>query len=170
MPEHRYGIWTMRSSWHSVPWPNGVEQHEGESFRATGTEFADDGDRATLSTDLTAAYPASSGLVRAVRIASLDRAAEVVELQDEWAFAEPGVMTLVLLTLHEPVVTPGGLDVGPAHVAVDGARFEVRTERRELDDEKLRAAWGAALHRVLLVEREPARAGSHTVRITRATA
>ncbi|MFJ2979571.1 heparinase II/III family protein [Curtobacterium sp. NPDC087082] len=170
LPEHRYGIWTMRSSWHSVPWPNGVEQHEGESFRATGTEFADDGDRATLSTDLTAAYPASSGLVRAVRIASLDRAAEVVELQDEWAFAEPGVMTLVLLTLHEPVVTPGGLDVGPAHVAVDGARFEVRTERRELDDEKLRAAWGAALHRVLLVEREPARAGSHTVRITRATA
>jgi hypothetical protein len=170
IPEHRYGIWTMRSSWHSVPMPNGVEQHEGESFRATGTRFVDDGDRAALSTDLTAAYPAASGLVRAVRVASLDRAAEVVELHDEWAFSAPGVMTLVLLTLHEPVVVPGGLRVGAAHFGVDGTRFAIRTERRALDDEKLRSAWGAALHRVLLVEHAPAPAGSHTVRITRAAA
>lgn len=167
MPDTRYGIWTMRSSWHSVPWPNGVEQHEGAAFRATGTTFADDGGRASLSMDLAAAYPADSGLERARRVASIDRTTDSVEVHDEWTFRRPGTMTLVVLTLHEPQPTPGGLLVGPAHLAVDAA-LGVEVERRDLDDEKLRAAWGPALHRILLVQRDPAVWGSHTLRITRA--
>ncbi|MFJ3033787.1 heparinase II/III family protein [Curtobacterium pusillum] len=170
MPEHRYGIWTMRSSWHSVPWPNGVEQHEGAEYRATGTTFTDDGDRASLAAELTHAYPVAAGLVRADRTAVLHRSAETVELHDDWTFAEPGTMTLVLMTLHDPLPVDGGLAVGPARISYDAERFEAVVERRDLDDEKLRAAWGPALHRIRLVERTAARSGSHTVRIARGAA
>jgi hypothetical protein len=170
MPEHRYGIWTMRSSWHSVPWPNGVEQHEGAEYRAADTTFSDDGDRASLAADLTRAYPEAAGLVRAERTAVLHRSTESVELHDDWAFVEPGTMTLVLMTLHDPRLVDGGLAVGPARISYDAERFEAVVERRDLDDEKLRAAWGPALHRIRLVERTAAPSGSHTVRITRGIA
>ncbi|ROP60632.1 heparinase II/III family protein [Curtobacterium sp. PhB115] len=170
MPEHRYGIWTMRSAWHGVPLPNGVEQHEGASYRATGTAFEDDGARAVWSADLAAAYPPSSGLVTLGRSATLDRAAERVVVRDTWTFAEPGTMTLVLMTRDEPVPVDGGLLVGPAHLAVDTGRFDVLVDRREVDDEKLERVWGPAVHRVRLVARDHATAGEHVLTLTRATA
>ncbi len=169
MPEHRYAIWTMRSAFHGVPLPNGVEQHEGAEYRATGTAFHDDGDVARLRTDLVDAYPATSGLTRAERVVELDRRDRAVELRDTWAFREPGTMTLVLMTRDAPVHVEGGLRVGAAHLAVDSEHFDVRGERIDLDDEKLAATWGPALHRTLLVQRVPAVSGDHVVRVTRAS-
>lgn len=168
MPDTRYGIWTMRSSWHNVPLPNGVEQREGRSFAATNTSFHDAGGTVRLTTELSDAYPADAGLVRAERVAELDREAEAVEVRDTWSFAEPGTMTLVFLTRDEPLPVDGGLGVGAALLRVDEERFDVRVERRDLDDEKLLDAWGPAVHRILLVERTPATTGTHVATITRA--
>lgn len=175
MPEHRYGIWTMRSAWHTVPLPNGVEQHEGAAFRATGTVFEDDGDVASWSADLTAAYPATGGLRSLHRTATLDRAVprdratERVVVRDTWTFAEPGTMTLVLMTRDEPVPVDGGLRVGPAHLSVDTDRFAVHVERRDVDDAKLERVWGPAVHRVRLVARQASTDGEHALTVTRAT-
>lgn len=168
MPEHRYGIWTMRSGFHGVPLPNGVEQREGVEYRATGTAFEDDGVRATLRTDLAPAYPAEGDLEWCERVATLDRTEPSITIRDEWAFRSPGTMTLVLMTRDEPLPDPAGLLVGAALVAVDTERFAVTVERIDLGDEKLRAAWGPAVHRVLLEQRQPGARGDHTVTVTRA--
>lgn len=166
LPETRYSIWTMRSAWHSVPLPGGVEQRHGSEFRATGTAFADDGSVASLRMDLTAAYPAEAGLASITRAVALDRRAGEVRIDDAWRFAGEGVMRLVLMTADEPRPVTGGLAVGPALVAfddglggatarIDTARIDIERidiERIDIDpaDTRLARAWGAAVHRTIL--------------------
>ncbi|MFE6968903.1 heparinase II/III family protein [Isoptericola sp. NPDC057653] len=151
LPGARYTIWTMRSAWHSVPLPDGVEQRHGREFRATGTAFADDGAVASLSTDLTAAYPAEAGLTSLARVVALDRKEGEVRIDDAWRFAGEGEMRLVLMTADEPRPVAGGLAVGPALVAIDDG-LAVATERVDVDpaDTRLVRAWGAAVHRTVL--------------------
>ncbi|BBA99916.1 hypothetical protein RVR_6747 [Actinacidiphila reveromycinica] len=167
-PATRYTIWTMRSGWHNVPLPNGVEQPHGAEYRATGTAFDDDGTTTRLEMDLTAAYPPESGLLRCGRTVLLDRRDPAVEIRDTWAFGKDGTMTLVLMTALEPEPEEGGLRVGAAHVAVDTAGFEVVVESIDLDDAKLARAWNGRVFRTRLVQRVPAPAGGHVLRVTRA--
>ncbi|MFE6894008.1 heparinase II/III family protein [Streptomyces sp. NPDC057694] len=167
-PHTRYTIWTMRSAWHNVPLPDGVEQPHGKEFRATDVAFEDTGSTARLRMDLAAAYPSTAGLARCERAVELDRAQRTVLVHDDWAFDAPRTMTLVLMTAHRPVADPDGLRVGGALLHCDTDAFEIRTETIALDDDRLRGAWGDTVHRTLLVQREPAAHGRHTLRIRRA--
>ncbi|MYT75362.1 MULTISPECIES: heparinase II/III family protein [unclassified Streptomyces] len=165
----RYTIWTMRSAWHNVPLPDGVEQPHGKEFRATGTVFEDSGATARLRMDLAAAYPPAAGLTHCERVVALDREQSTVLVHDDWAFDTPRTMTLVLMTADPPVVEANGLRVGQAQLHCDTAEFEIRTETIALDDARLCGAWGDAVHRTLLVQRAPATRGRHTLRVRRAT-
>lgn len=164
-PATRYTIWTMRSGWHGVPLPDGVEQREGAGFRAADVVFSDDGVRAALSMDLAPAYPAESGLLRCTRAVSLDRTAREVVVDDAWEFADARRMTLVLMTAVEPVADEHGLVVGPARLVFPADGLDVVVHRIPVDDERLSEAWGDAVFRVLLAPREPARAGALRIAI-----
>ncbi|WP_435125855.1 hypothetical protein [Actinacidiphila sp. bgisy144] len=167
-PSTRYTIWTMRSAWHNVPLPGGVEQLPGAQYRATGTAFHDDGTTTQLTADLTAAYPESSRLRRCGRTVLLDRGGPAVEVRDSWTFAEDGTMTLVFMTALEPRPDAHGFTVGAAHVALERDRFDIVVEPVELDDAKLARAWNGRVFRTRLVQRVPAREGEHVLRVTRA--
>ncbi|MFF2324858.1 MULTISPECIES: heparinase II/III family protein [unclassified Streptomyces] len=169
-PETRYTIWTMRSPWHNVPLPDGVEQRHGKEFGATGVTFGDDGTVARLRMDLASAYPPESGLVRCERTVELDRERGGVLLRDDWAFEAPRTMGLVLMTALPPAPHPEGLRVGAALLRAHTQNFEVRTEAIDLDDDRLRRVWGERVHRTLLVQREPATRAGHVLRIERAEA
>lgn len=197
-PATRYGIWTMRSAYHSVPLPDGVEQSFGEEFAARGTWFVDDGLCAVQSMDLAPAYPPEAGLLRSVRTVTLQREAEprealrsegfpqdgVVILHDSWEFAAPARMSLVLMTTDAPeVIVPGAtgsdagacaaarttLRIGAAHAVFDAERFVVSVEAIPVDDPKLASAWGPHVHRILLRQREPLVVGELRLEFVRAT-
>ena len=167
MPDTRYGIWTMRSAFHNVPLPAGVEQPYGRAFTASGTRFSDEGDRSVLATSLLGAYPPEARLTALDRAVTLDRAAGAVLVDDHWAFAEPSQMTLTFLTAVEPIVAGGGILVGDARLDTDPA-FEVAVDRIDIDDPKLHEVWGSAVFRIRLVQRATATSGSHTLRVRRA--
>lgn len=169
-PATRYTIWTMRSGWHNVPLPNGVEQRHGVEYRATGSAFDDDGTTTGLEMDLTAAYPDDSRLERCARTVRLDRRDPAVELRDSWAFTATGTMTLVLMTAFEPRPEAGGLRVGDARLAFDTDRFDASVEPVDLDDAKLAKVWNGRVYRTRLVQRAAAPAGEHVLRVTRAGA
>ncbi|GAA3415006.1 heparinase II/III domain-containing protein [Streptosporangium vulgare] len=58
----RYGIWTMRSSYHNLPEVDGVMQAAGPEHRARDVSCALAGDRAELSLDLAPAWPEEAGV------------------------------------------------------------------------------------------------------------
>jgi hypothetical protein len=158
----RYGIWTMQSSWHSVPEIRGSAQAAGAEFRARGVEVRADDDAAELALDLAGAYPRGD-VVRWRRVARLDRGSGRVTVDEAWELEpeesedgeDSGESTRV------QVIVAGAVEVRADHVlitALDGAgavRLEwepvavpVRVAFRELDDAYLADVWGERLSRL----------------------
>lgn len=79
----RYGIWTMQSSWHSVPEIRGSAQATGRRYAARDVSavIADEGSEIRL--DLAAAYPRED-VRRWSRTARLDRDTGRITLRDSW--------------------------------------------------------------------------------------
>ncbi|HEY8720350.1 heparinase II/III family protein [Pengzhenrongella sp.] len=79
----RYAIWTMQSSWHNVPEPRGTAQGVGRGFGARSVSVDAGPDRVTTRLDLAGAYDLPE-LAHWWRDATLDRAAQVVTIAEEW--------------------------------------------------------------------------------------
>ncbi|BDZ41475.1 heparinase [Paraoerskovia sediminicola] len=165
----RYSIWTMQSSWHSVPEPFGTPQGTGPGLRArsAGLDVSDDG--ATARVDLTDAYPVE-GLNGLARTVHLDRPDGRVVVDDAWEADTPAVEgpdgTVVVhhvLAGEVDTTTPGRAVVTPvagtrrALLTWDPATTRARTTGRPLDDPLLSEIWGDHLTRLTLEPVEPAR-------------
>ena len=109
----RYDIWTMQSSWHTVPEIRGTAQGVGAAFAASGV-VASIGEHATsIDLDLAAAYPVPA-LQSWRRSAELDRAHGTGHDRPTPGSSTPGRMptpepptTVRLLVAGEVRLTPG---------------------------------------------------------------
>ncbi|MEL7977998.1 heparinase II/III family protein [Isoptericola sp. F-RaC21] len=159
----RYAIWTMQSSWHSVPEVAGTPQAVGAAARARDVRPAlarDDGAPSGVTSgvtmDLAAAYPVP-GLRSWVRTTRLDRgpAARVV-VSDVWDLDEdPGAAatTVRFLLAGEVDLAPGRavvqpLDGAPAVRLTWPPEVAATLVARPLDDPVLTSVWGDRLTRL----------------------
>lgn len=170
----RYQIWTMQSSWHNVPEVNGVPQQPGRehSARDVCANVGDNG--AELTMELAGAYPPEAGLRSWRRTVRLDRAAELVTLDDAWELGrDAGPVTLHLITAAEPRATADGQLLVPGHdrdllVRYPPGIFDVRVEERLVSDPRLEATWGPLVWRVALTANRPGRQGAAHLDMTAA--
>lgn len=152
---NRYDIWTMQSSWHTVPEMFGTPQASGSRFRARllGVSQADAASSLTL--DLANAYPLP-GLRTLRRHVTLDRLGRRVTISDEWVADDEipdGETSVRLLIAGQVAAEPGRITITPVDTARSiairwPAQFEARVVRRELSDPMLTAVWGAELGRI----------------------
>jgi len=155
---HRYDIWTMQSSWHSVPEVRGIPQSAGAEFAAREVRPEDGG----LALDLSGAYDVA-GLHSWRRRVRLDRGSSARVIVDDaweldaWTGSAPEPETTVRMLLAGDVaLTDGAARIIP----LEGARpvvvrwpseIRARTTERELDDPLLASVWGSRLTRIDLV-------------------
>ena len=165
---HRYEIWTMQSSWHSVPEVRGTPQCDGREFRAT--QASTDGDR--LQLDLTAAYP-TEDLTRWTRTVTLDRAG-VARARGGRLGGEPGRdrngraldARRVRGGHRTGLVTIHPLDgARPTRLTWDPATVTSSLTVRPLDDPMLSDVWGDHLTRLELAVDDSAGHGSLAVTV-----
>ncbi len=145
----RYSIWTMQSTWHSVPRIAGRAQPPGRAFAARDV-VADPG-RATMSLDLAGAYEVP-GLASWRR--SLSLADGTVELVDQWRFdEEPDASSEIAFVVAGDVtqLSPTDVLIRP----VEGNRtlrlrapLPVKSAPKSVDDPILRAVWGPRVFRL----------------------
>jgi hypothetical protein len=154
----RYRIWTMQSSWHSVPEVRGIPQSPGAEFAAREVRPENGG----LALDLAGAYDVP-GLHSWRRRVRLDREAVARVLVDDawdldsWTADAPEPETTVRMLLAGEVhLSDGGAHIVP----LDGARpvvvrwpsdVRARTTELELDDPLLTSVWVERLTRLDLV-------------------
>jgi Heparinase II/III-like protein len=168
----RYQIWTMQSSWHNTPAPDGHPQAAGRAHRATDVSASLSAAAAELALDLAAAYPAAAGVRFWRRTLRLDRTEPVIAIHDSWELNHHSERSVCyLITAEEPEVAgatitlPSGLVVD-IDATVDGVSAGgVSVERRDLDDPQLRSVWGGQLYRITLAL--PGRHGSLSALIRR---
>jgi hypothetical protein len=155
----RYAIWTMQSSWHSVPEVAGTPQGVGRDFAARDVAPTPDGDRPGLSLDLAGAYPVP-GLRSWRRAAHLERrhrdqTARVV-VEDAWELeGDAGPTRVRYLLAGEVALGRGAAVVHPLDGATPvrltwPADVPAAMHGRTLDDPMLTDVWGDHLTRLEL--------------------
>ena len=159
----RYEIWTMQSAYHNCPTIDGVMQSAGLEFAAREVVYHANDGAAEFSLNMAAAYPKEANLESWKRSLRLNRAANEIEVADDYALQKAA--KLVTLTLMTPCqVTqegPGQLSLAVASgntvkVLYDGAAFTPVVEEIRLEDARLRSTWGDRLYRILLRAANPA--------------
>mgnify|MGYP000359719898 CR=1 FL=1 len=151
----RYGIWTMQSSWHSVPEVAGTAQGVGAEFAARDVEIVAGDDADGLTLDLAGAYPAAGlrSWTRSARLQRSDGGTRVV-VDDTWDLRAGSAPTTVRFLLAGDVELGPGCAVvrpldGGAPVALTWpAELDASLVDRPLDDPLLTAVWGDRLTRL----------------------
>ena len=69
----RYEIWTMQSGYHNLPVINGIEQMQGEIYKADKSTFTANAKSAIFSTDIAGAYPKEAQVKSWIRSYTLNR-------------------------------------------------------------------------------------------------
>lgn len=152
----RYDIWTMQSSWHSVPEIRDTPQAPGAQFAARAVTVHCDDEAAGLALDIAGAYPRSD-IVRWQRDARLDRRGHRISITDSWEFLpdDGSAPTRVHLIIAGTVETGEGqaeitaLDgAGTVWLTWDPAQADCTATVRTLDDPWLSDVWGKQLTRL----------------------
>lgn len=177
----RYKIWTMQSSWHSVPEIRATAQGPGAQYAARDVTPDLDSDEPGLALDIAAAYPVP-GLIRWRRDARLDRRGHCVRVTEDWAVQDENVpddggegRTVIHLMLAGSVELGDGSAVVEAVEGADRAliswdppQASATVTVRELDDPWLTDVWGKRLTRLEIDVTALGPSGSFTWRVGRA--
>ena len=124
----RYDRWFMKSSYHSIPLANGVEEKAGRAFKST--DEVCDLDNMTVSMNLALAFPEDAGIDKMIRTVALD--GSVVRVKDEVTLKSDGDIRFNYVTVDEPkVIADGKLEIA------EGRVFEYDSEKLTLSVEKV---------------------------------
>ena len=170
----RYDIWTMQSAYHNLPTVRGIQQRNGEEFRASDISYRADDCAAELSLDIARAYPTEAGVRSWRRTCRLVRGADSrAEVVDEF-IVEPGTQDISLSLMTGCAAEMAGTAAirlrTQGHTLLltfDGAVLH-RVDTIPLDDAHLRSAWGERLYRILLKPRAACARGRWVTRVARA--
>jgi hypothetical protein len=151
----RYEIWTMQSSWHSLPEINGYQQEAGIGFRSSDFRWEDSGRTAVVSMEISGAYPREAAVESYRREISLDRKSQKVRISDFLKLEKPSNdLEFHLTAIEEPETKkPGKLMLRNKGALIvieyDNEKLAVMCEKNDLsDDVKLYKSWGYEIYRI----------------------
>lgn len=142
----RYEIWTMQSGYHNLPTLDGLDEKEGPEYRARDVETVLEGDSASISMELSGAYPLPENQYFYRRKVSLDRNEDCVTLTDVTDC--PNVL-LNFITYEKPEITGCTVTLGTARLTFRGAEL-LEAETLPITDARLKTAWDHDLYRIRL--------------------
>ena len=150
----RYEIWNMQSQWHNLPIINGVQQKDGEKFKAKDVIFSRTKSGYHYSVDISGAYPKKAAVKSWVRnfvFKPTENTIEVAEIFDLEKYIDTS--ELVFVTSSVPQVEKNKI-----RIAIDGRRqlvlnfkakgISAEVETMKIDDARLKAVWGNDVYRV----------------------
>ena len=160
----RYEIWTMQSAFHNLPTINGIIQKNGRDYRAKGVRYKAMEKSATLSLDISHAYPEEAKVRSWIRTIALNRGKNVV-IHDKYQLGEASKkLQMTLMSWRKPVLgkegeikleSPEGIpDLEPIVVRYEKKKFVANVEVIPLEDARLQASWGRQLYRITLTAKQ----------------
>ena len=144
----RYKLWTMQSAYHNLPKINGVDQHEGEIYRATRVEYHPK----SLAMDIAPAYPASAQVTSWQRKVEL-KAGETVVVTEDYRLSEwKAPQRIMLMTPILPTIARSGvLQLGKHRLLYPSQQVVITIEDvSERMDSLLKSVWGPHLYRIVM--------------------
>jgi hypothetical protein len=155
---HRYEIPSTQSAFHNLPTIGGVQQGVGPTFLATDLAYESNDRFAQLGTELAKAYPPQARLKSWRRTVKLDRATNVIEINDSYFLTEPvSDITLNLMTACKVEESGKGRltltsaqGAPPTTISSDSNLLTPGVETIPLENLELKRNWGAQIYRIQL--------------------
>ena len=143
----RYSIWTMQSAYHNLPTFAGIMQEPGADYKATNINHSFGGDEASVSFDISGAYPKKAGVLQYLRTVCLKKGKGVF-ITDTYSGAHPATLSLMLDS--RPVINGNSIQVpSRGQITVQGADSIVM-EHISVTDSILQKVWSDSLYRLLI--------------------
>ena len=165
----RYEIWTMQSGFHNLPVINGVEQKEGEKYKATNSSFTANAKMVRFSTDISGAYLPEANVRSWIRSYTLNRGSSFV-ISDKYELKEITSLPTCSNLVTSCKVTegkPGELifkgDGFSLKMSYDSKKISPEIEFIEVTDQGLKRYWPDGVTRVVLRFINTKTTGSQTV-------
>ena len=154
----RYDIWTMQSQYHNLPTVNGIQQQAGHEFRASDVRYSMTDELVNFSLNLATAYPPNAGIERWNRQIEFSRGeSSHIDVIDDCVLKQPGkdVMLTLMTPCEHEISEPGTIilyvqEEADVCIDYDQTTLKASSERIEIDDERLRLAWGDHIYRIIL--------------------
>ena len=173
----RYEIWAMQSAYHNLPTINGIMQDEGRRYAAKDVTYEARENFAQLKMDIASAYPSRASVVSWLRTVRLNRGKDV-EVTDSFNLEAPSrdisqsLMTPCEIYRDEP----GVLTLRDPNeqllmtVRYDPRTLGLRSEKIEIQDDRLSEIWGPCVRRLLFTPKADVTRDTWTLRFTIADA
>jgi len=168
----RYEIWTMQSGYHNIPVINGVEQMQGEKYKASNSNFKSTPASATFSTDIAGAYPEDAQVKSWIRYYTLNRGKNFI-IGDKYELTSKtaGITSSNLMTYCKVSEVKAGLlklegEGFTINLAYNPKVVEANTEFIEVKDRSLKRYWPNGVTRIRLEYINPGLKGINTVVLT----
>lgn len=147
--DQRYSIWFNASDFHNVPAINDTPQFSATGTNAKNVLYTKSDKSATLSADLSPAYPKEVGVILLNRTLSLNRKKDIT-LNDRIELRAPGTLIENFMLCTKPDVSQAGkvifvVDGTPLSLTYDAGVFTAAYEKMKLDlpeDTGFKDAWG----------------------------
>jgi len=168
----RYSIWTMQSQYHNLPKINGIDQMNGEKYKAVGTTFRNTGSKTVFSTEISGAYPKEAQVEKWDRTYTLQKG-KYFEILDEYKLARltDQPTSLNFMTNSTVIIEkPGTLRLNSMgetlKMLYDPDALNPSIENIIINDKKLQQYWPDGLTRIILTLKDPGLRGKVIVRIS----
>ena len=159
--ENRYTIWTMQSAWHNLPTVNGFMQAAGGQYRSSDVTCDFSADNVRFSQDIAGAYPAEAGVKSWQRTLEFNRE-NSLSLREEFSLSyREGEIAISLVTPCEVTLDAesgfslsadkNGEDSSLLTVIHEEGKFSTVVDTVNIEDAKLRKAWGETIYRIRLI-------------------
>ncbi len=170
----RYEIWTMQSAYHNLPDINGVMQKDGPEYKAEDVSFQKSKNKPGFSLDISHAYPADAGILKAERSLQLNRSQHLIDIKDDMIFQKKGnQVTFHFITLYKPVLKSDRFIFTDPTTGNETAELlfpkgtEPKVEVITLEDRSLIHSWGKELYRINIRSEIPGDRASFSFHILR---
>ncbi len=98
----RYDLWFTQSQYHNLPIVNEIGQKVGREFEAKNVKSSITDKQASLSLDISAAYPQEANITSWNRFIKLDKVKNQVELSDDFVLSQkPNSLQEIFMTICE---------------------------------------------------------------------
>ena len=164
----RYTIWNNQSAYHNLPTINGVMQKNGREFKADNVKYLATNRRASLTMDISPAYPAEAGLEYWTRDIELDRK-KGITISEQFQLVESSrdIRFSMMTTCKVDTSTPGRVEfwVDPQEdekvtLVYNDEKLGIEIERMPLDtphDPRIKQHWGDHILRILFLAKSKVR-------------
>lgn len=166
----RYEIWTMQSAYHNLPTLNGVMQMNGDTYKARKFAFNTSGTTSSVTMDIAGAYPDESYTEYWNRSMTMNRNDGIIELKDSWKQQKQVERNTwhFILAFEPEIVKKGTIKISNGETDLHlnyGTHFFPLIEKIEIEDGRLRNAWGDTLWRISLTTGKKGLRGTETFTI-----